>query len=73
MRFFNNCEMKSSYTVVLFVIFSRFRENLKRKKGQCNMVYDMATLQGYAQTRAATLLTRMNKLLKEVQSRQIRL
>ena len=37
------------------------------------MVYDMATLQEYAQTRAATLLTRMNKLLKEVQSRQIRL
>ena len=37
------------------------------------MVYDMATLQEYAQTRAATLLTRMNELLKEVQSRQIRL
>ena len=44
-----------------------------RENGLYSIVCDMATLHKCAQTRAATLLTPMNKLLKEVQSRQIRL
>ena len=53
-------------------IFTAMAES-KKENLRYNIACGMATLHKCAQTRAATLLTRMNKLLKEVQSRQIRL